>query len=84
MFSVQDAHLVPDACPKVPQESAGLALLYLPELHRRPTQEIVQLYGEDGCRPALILRALIPCRTETFSVHLGHFLISFRSLISLL
>lgn len=84
MFSVQDAHLVLDACLKVPQESAGLVILHLPELHRRPAHEVVQLCGEDGCCPALILRALIACRTETFSVHLGRFLISFHSLISLL
>lgn len=73
MFSVQATHLVPDAFLKVPQESTGLALLHLPELHRRPAQEVIQLYGEDGCRPALILRALVPCRTETFSVRLGRF-----------
>lgn len=84
MFSGQDAHLVLDAFLKVPQESAGLTLLHLPELHRRPAQEVIQLYGEDSCRPTLILRALAPCRTETFSVRLSPFLISFHSLISLL
>ncbi len=60
------AHLVFDSCPEVPQKSVGFAVLHLPVLHRSSAQEVIQLHGKDGRCPALILGALVPCRTETF------------------
>lgn len=58
-------HLVRDARLEVAQEGVGFAVLQLPELHRLTTQEVVQLSGKDGCRAALVLRALVTWKEVT-------------------
>lgn len=63
-----EAHLIPDSFLEVADESFGFIVLHLPELHRPSAQVVVQLHGEDGRRSALILRALLTCRTETSAI----------------
>lgn len=52
-------HLVFEAGLKVAEEGGRLEALDLAVLHSSTVQVVIQLHGEDGGRPALILAALI-------------------------
>lgn len=58
------AHLVLEAGLEVAEEGGRLEALDLPVLHGPAVQVVVQLHGEDGGRPALVLAAFIACGTS--------------------
>lgn len=57
-------HLVLEARLEVAEEGGRLEALDLPVLHGPAVQVVVQLHGEDGSRPALVLAAFIACGTS--------------------
>lgn len=57
-------HLVLEAGLEVAEEGGRLEALDLAVLHSPAVQVVVQLHGEDGGCPALVLAAFIACGTS--------------------